>query len=189
MNIEDIFSNSVYDMELEKIKSKIMRLYSDLLTKAYKASNPAASEEQINEFLEDNSIEFKGSGFDDEAERLEDLLDLLVHEDDLDEAAKRKYDKYDVEKGQEPKDKQHDKLFKAPTKPFDIAGGGMFTPKESKYRPSTKPLSYKKSSLKRLIDDDPKVDTKSLQDIWDAEREKLLELVKKRNKEHGIKFW
>jgi len=190
MIYEDGFEDTSYNMELEKIKNKIMGLYNELVVNTYRQSNPQATPEAIEEFLEENAIEFKGEdGFNEEADRIKNLLDLLTHEDDTDEAAERDYEKHDVAKGSVPKDKTHDRLFKAPTKPFDVAGGGLFNRKESQYRPSTKPLRTPTGSIKRLIDDAPKVSTKSLEDVWNAEREKLLELVRKRNKEHGVKFW
>ena len=38
-------------MELEKIKNKIQKLYTELLVKTFKAANPNATPEQIEEFL------------------------------------------------------------------------------------------------------------------------------------------
>ena len=56
--MEDLLSNSSYDLELEKIKNKINTLYLNMITKIFKASNPGASEISLQEFLEENKIEF-----------------------------------------------------------------------------------------------------------------------------------
>ena len=51
LTIEAAFADTSYDMELEKIKNKIQRLYTELLVKTFKAANPNATSEQIENFF------------------------------------------------------------------------------------------------------------------------------------------
>ena len=72
------------------------------------------------------------------------------------------------------------------TKSLKIPTGGLFTPRDKHSLPKTSALPTPKGSIKRKIDDDPKVSKETLKAIWDAERQRLLDLVAKRNKEHGV---
>ncbi len=69
--LESALMDTSYDLELDRIKIKIKQLYRDLVVKTYKASNPGASLDDIENFLEQNELEFKGDGFDEEAEDLQ----------------------------------------------------------------------------------------------------------------------
>ena len=93
MTYQEAFSSSSYDLELEKIKSKIQKLYHDLVVKTFKQSKPAATVDEINNFLEDNKLEFKGEGFNEESEGLENLLDSLIQSENLDDVSDRIYEK------------------------------------------------------------------------------------------------
>ena len=188
MLIEDIAADSTYDMELEKIKNKIQKLYTDLVEKTFRTSNPGATQEDIQAFLEANALEFKGVGFEDEADGLDKILELLLQDEDLDEVSEREYEEPDVAKGEKLKESK-EKSTAPKTSPIVDPKGGLFTPKDSKSRPKTKALKTPRGKIDRLIDDAPKVNTKSIQDILDMERNKLLELVRKRNKENGVKLW
>ena len=159
------------------------------MVKTFRQSKPGASEEEINHFLDSNALEFKGEGFNDEADGLEKILDLLMQDEELDEVSERAFEKHDVASGDEPRSRRHNPLWTPSTKPIESPKGGLFTPSDKRVMKKTKAPETPRGSIKRLIDDDPKVDTKSLKDIWDAEREKLLELVRKRNKESGVRFW
>ena len=77
LTLESALMDTSYDLELEKIKNKVKQLYNNLLVKTYKASNPSASPEEIQEFLETNELEFKGEGFEEESEDMESLLEML----------------------------------------------------------------------------------------------------------------
>lgn len=189
MTLESAFSDTSYDMELEKIKKKIMRLYTDLVEKTFRMSNPGASPEDIEAFLESNAIEFKGEGFDEEAEGLEQILDLLYQDEDLDPVREKKSVTPKVQTGDLPKSHRENRLWRPSTKSLEDPAGGLFTPPDKHKRPKTKALEAPRGKISRLIDDDPKVSTRGLKDIWDEERQRLLELVRKRNKEHGVKFW
>jgi|10_taG_2_1085330.scaffolds.fasta_scaffold02474_9 hypothetical protein len=189
ITLESVFNDTSYDLELEKIKGKIQKLYMDLVEKTYKSLNPNATSEQLQSFQEANALEFKQSNdFGEEAEGLEKILDLLVNDENLDKVTDQSYEKPDVEKGG-TKVKGKDSFFKAITKAIEMPKGGLFDHLDSRKKTSTKALKTPRGSIARLIKDQPKVDTRSLQDIWDEEREKLLELVRKRNKEHGVRFW
>lgn len=189
MTLEDALADTSYDMELERIKNKIQKLYNDLLVKTFRMSKPGASQEEIQAFLDANELEFKGVGFNEEAEGLEKMMDLLMQDEDIDEVSEKDYEKPQVEQGDELRAKVRDALTVPLTKALKDPSGGLFTPNDTRKKTKTKAPEVPRGSIKRLIDDAPEVNTKELQDIWDAEREKLLELVRKRNKEHGVKFW
>ena len=165
MSLESSLMDTSYDLELEKIKNKIKQLYENLLTKTYKMSNPQATPEEISSFLEENSLDFKGQGFEEEAEDLEEL-----------------------ESGKELKSKSKDALTTPKTKPLLIAKGGLLTPPDFHTIPITKKLRTPTGKIKRVIDDAPKVSSKELKDIWDSERNRLVTLVHKRNKEYGVRL-
>jgi hypothetical protein len=190
MTLESALMDTSYDLELEKIKSKIKQLYVDLLSKTYKQAHPGATPEQLESFIEDNMMEFpEHESFDDDAEGLEKILDLLTHEEDLDKVSEKVYNNTNVEETKELSSKSKDSLRTPKTTPFDVPKGGLFNVKDKRSKVFTKSLKTPRGNIKRLVDDDPKVHTKPLQDIWDAEREKLLELVRKRNKENHVRFW
>ena len=180
LTIEAAFADTSYDMELEKIKNKIQRLYTELLVKTFKAANPNATPEQIEEFLEANELEFKGTGFDEEADDLDAMLDLLGKDDELDEIKNKSFETPDVES------KSSEKTTAPITTDLKLPTGGLFTPKDAQSRPKTKSLQTPTGKIKRIIDDAPTVKTKELKDIWEAERSKLLALVEQRNKEFGV---
>ena len=99
MNIESALMDTSYDLELERIKTKIKQLYENLLVKTLKASRRDISAEEIADFLEMNELEFKGDGFEEESDGLEELLEALSKEDDLDDVKDKEYEDPDVENG------------------------------------------------------------------------------------------
>jgi len=62
--LEYALADTSYDLELDKIKSKIQKLYRDLLVKTFKMANPNATPEELANFLEKNDLDFKGDGFE-----------------------------------------------------------------------------------------------------------------------------
>jgi len=189
LTLESALMDTSYDLELEKIKNKVKQLYNNLLVKTYKASNPSASPEEIQEFLETNELEFKGEGFEEESEDMESLLEMLSKEDELDEVKDKTYEEHDVENGKELKSKSNETTTAPSTKPFTIQTGGLFNPKDKQVKPKTSNLKIPTGTVKRSITDAPSVNTLELKDIWEEEREKLLALVQKRNKEHGVRLF
>lgn len=189
MTLEAALADTSYDLELEKLKKKIQQLYVDLATKTFKAANPGATQEQLESFLEDNGIEFKeAESFDEDADGLEKLLELLSQDEALDKVSEKDFEKHDVEKGKKLKSNK-EKSTVPSTEALEDHTGGLFTPGDKRAKTSTKALKTPRGTIKRSAVDPVKVETKSIQDVWDAEREKLLQLVRKRNKEHGVKFW
>ena len=160
---EEIFGNSSsYDMELEKIKSKIMKLYSDLVSQAFKQSKPEASQDEISDF------------------------ELLMQDEDLDPVEDMDYEDHKVATGKEPKSRRHNPLWTPSTKPLESPKGGLFTPSDKRSMPKTKALKTPRGSIRSFEKVPVKVEHSSLKDIWDAEREKLLALVRRRNKESNV---
>ena len=188
ITLEDALSDTSYNLELERIKNKIAHLYKELLLKSFKQSNPGATEEQIASFLEENELEFKGDGFDEEAEDLQSLLDLLMHEnEELDEVKEKDYEKHDVQKGSKAKKVSEGRPVPK-TANLKIAQGGLFTPSDTRKKPKVIQVSVPTPTgrIKRVATDNPKVRTEQLNAVWEKEREKLLALVRERNKEYGV---
>tara|TARA_R110002124_G_scaffold287083_2_gene470190 strand:- start:1022 stop:1603 length:582 start_codon:yes stop_codon:yes gene_type:complete len=188
VTMEEMLSGNTYDMELSKIKSKIAALYKSMLVKVFKAAKPGATPEQLENFLESNELDFgdESEEFEDEVENIENIMDSLLKEDDIDPVSEKQFSKVDVESGKGLKNKTHDAPKKFNTKSLDVPKGGLFTPIDKHSLPKTSSLPIPKGSIKRKIDDDPKVSKQTLKDIWDAERKILLDLVARRNKEHGV---
>lgn len=184
--LEYALADTSYDLELDKIKNKIQKLYRDLLVKTFKMANPNATPEELANFLEKNDLDFKGNGFEEESEDLENLLDMLSKEDDLESVTDKNFEKPEVEKTKELKSKSKEKTTVPSTLSLKVPTGGLFTPKDLHKIPKTKSLKTPTGKVKRVIDDKPKVKTIELKEIWDSERQKLLDLVKERNKEYGV---
>ena len=190
ITMEELLAGTSYSMELDKIKNRIRNLYRDMLTKVYKAAKPGATDIALQEFLEENDIDFGDEvgeeEFDEEVESLENIMEQLTKVDSLDPISEKEFTSPDVESGKILKNKTHDKVKEFNTKSLLIPNGGLFTPKDKHSLPKTSALPTPKGSIKRVIDDKPKVNKETLQVIWDAERQKLLDLVQRRNKEHGV---
>ena len=131
MNIADLFDDTSFDLELEKIKEKIIQLYNQLAEKAYRIENPGASPEEIASFLEDNGLEFKeDNSFEEESNELQEVLDqMLGPQDDLDPVKDREYSKPTVETGSELK-AQKDKKDLPKMSPLPEPKGLMMTPED-----------------------------------------------------------
>jgi len=132
MNIADLFDDTSFDLELEKIKAKIVQLYNILAEKAYRIENPGATPEEIASFLEDNGLEFKeDNSFEEESNELQEVLDqMLGPQDDLDPVKDMKYSKPTVETGSELK-AQKDKKDLPEMSPLPEPKGLMATPSDS----------------------------------------------------------
>ena len=53
VTMEEMLTGNSYDMELDKIKSKISALYTSMLVKVFKAANPGATPEQLENKMEE----------------------------------------------------------------------------------------------------------------------------------------
>ena len=131
MNIADLFDDTSFDLELEKIKAKIVQLYNILAEKAYRIEHPGATPEEIASFLEDNGLEFKeDNSFEEESNELQEVLDqMLGPQDDLDPVKDREYSKPTVETGSELK-AQKDKKDLPKMSPLPEPKGLMMTPED-----------------------------------------------------------
>ena len=131
MNIADLFDDTSFDLELEKIKAKIVQLYNILAEKAYRIEHPGATPEEIASFLEDNGLEFKeDNSFEEESNELQEVLDqMLGPQDDLDPVKDMEYSKPTVQTG--PKLKaQEDKKDLPKMSPLPEPKGLMTTPED-----------------------------------------------------------
>jgi hypothetical protein len=188
MTLESALEDTSYSLELERLKNKIGELYNKLLTQTFKSANPTATPEDIGQFLESNALEFKGEGFEDESSELERILEDFLKTDDIDEVSKKDYEEPEAPKGPKLKSSNDTSTLPKSMSPMDYKGG-LFSHADKRSSTNTKALKTPTGSIKRTPDDKVKMDMKSMQDIWDAEREKLLTLVRKRNKEHNVRFW
>ena len=127
-----IFNDTTFDLELEKIKEKIIKLYNSMLEKAYRAENPTATPEEIEQFLEENGLDFKETeeDFSDEVDSLLEALDSLEQTEDLDPVSEKSYSKPEVEKGSELVNKTHETGEVPETKNLMEPKGLMKTPKD-----------------------------------------------------------
>ena len=106
MNIADLFDDSALDLELDKIKQKIAKLYNEILEQVFKVENPTGSPEELASFLEENGLQFNNEqgSFEEETSEIHDILDqMLSGEDNLDSVKDRSYSKPTVESGAELK--------------------------------------------------------------------------------------
>lgn len=183
----DIFSDSTLDAELETIKKKIDKLYNSLLEAAYRAKNPGASPEDIEAFLEENSLDFPETA-GDELDELLGMIDSLTEEDDLDPVSEKAYSKPDVESGAELGAKSKD----APSAPKTVnikEPKGMFQqPQDSRVKVKTSKVAEPTGIQKRSENHERHniIEKKTIRAVLDKERQRLLRLVKKRNKEFGV---
>ena len=133
MHIADLFDDTSFDMELDKIKEKIVQLYNQVLEKAYKMENPTGTPEEMAMFLEENGLEFKSEkeSFDAESTELQGLLDEMMGgpNDDLEPVKEESYSNPVVQNGPELK-AHRDKLRVPETSNLPEAKGLMATPED-----------------------------------------------------------
>ena len=154
MLIEDLFEDSTFDSELEKIKEKIAQLYNQMIEKAYRLENPGATLEDIEFFLEDNKLQFamEETGLEDEITGLEDMLvDLLDPVDELDPVVDKTYAKPTVETGKELKSKTHSKGDVPNTTKVSDHKGLMSTPADLKKTVRTKKVEVQTGPRKTSV--------------------------------------
>lgn len=146
-----IFNDTTFDLELDKIKQKIAKLYNQLVEKVYRSENPSASPEEIAQFLEDNALEFNTSeqeDFDDEIGELEEALDSMLQEEDLDPVKDKDYKDPKVETGKELKSKTHEKKELKETVNLPEPKGLMATPDDSRKKVITKKVKDPTGGIK-----------------------------------------
>jgi hypothetical protein len=139
MNIADLFDDSALDLELEKIKQKIAKLYNEVLEKVFKIDNPTGSEEELAAFLEENGLQFNNEqgSFEEETSEIQDILDqMLSSEDTLDPVKDRSYSKPTVESGSEIKAHKETKDLPEMSS-LPEPKGLMATPKDSHTKAKT----------------------------------------------------
>ena len=156
MNIADLFDDSALDLELEKIKQKIAKLYNDILEQVFKVENPTGSPEELAAFLEENGLQFNNEqgSFEEETSEIHDILDqMLSGEDNLDSVKDRSYSKPTVESGAELKAHKETKDLPEMSS-LPEPKGLMATPKDSHTKAKTtfkEPEAYKGNIAKRKI--------------------------------------
>ena len=132
MHLSDLFDDTSFDMELDKIKEKIVQLYNQVLEKAYKMENPTGTPEEMAMFLEENSLEFKSEqeSFEAESSELQGILDQMMEgKDSLEPVKDKDYTNPTIEKGPELK-AHRSKLDLPKTSALPVPKGLMATPED-----------------------------------------------------------
>jgi len=132
MHLSDLFEDTSFDMELDKIKEKIVQLYNQVLEKAYKMENPTGTPEEMAMFLEENSLEFKSEqeSFEAESSELQGILDQMMEgKDSLEPVKDKDYTNPTIEKGPELK-AHRSKLDLPKTSALPVPKGLMATPED-----------------------------------------------------------
>lgn len=139
MNIADLFDDSALDLELDKIKQKIAKLYNDILEQVFKVENPTGSPEELAAFLEENGLQFNTdkNSFEEETSEIHDILDqMLGKEDNLEQVKDKSYSKPTVESGAELKAHKETKDLPEMSS-LPEPKGLMATPKDSHTKAKT----------------------------------------------------
>jgi len=151
MLIQDLFDDSTFDLELEQIKEKIIKIYNQMLEKMYHLENPGASQEELEDFLYDNSLEFKEPevDFDSEIDDIQLMLDqLLDTKENLDPVKDMSYTKPTVPTGKELKSKTNSKGDIPKTVKLPDPKGLMATPDDSRKVIKTKKVEIQTGKQK-----------------------------------------
>ena len=84
MTLDSTF-NPPDSLDLERIKGKITSAYNQMLEHLYKKDYPGGNAEEMELFVNDNTLEFKspGDSFDEDSDEVDALLDKLLKRDDL----------------------------------------------------------------------------------------------------------
>tara|TARA_R110001592_G_scaffold302290_2_gene574175 strand:+ start:140 stop:721 length:582 start_codon:yes stop_codon:yes gene_type:complete len=159
MHLSDLFDDTSFDMELDKIKGKIVQLYNQVLEKAYKMENPTGTPEEMAMFLEENSLEFKSEeqSFDAESNELQEILEQMMEgEDSLEPVKDMEYTNPAIEKGSELKANKS-KITLPKMSDLPVPKGLMSTPKDVTKKLRSKnieqPVSSKLKKNKTIVRD------------------------------------
>ena len=159
MHLSDLFDDTSFDMELDKIKGKIVQLYNQVLEKAYKMENPTGTPEEMAMFLEENSLEFKSEeqSFDAESNELQEILQQMMEgEDSLEPVKDMEYTNPAIEKGSELKANKS-KITLPKMSDLPVPKGLMSTPKDVTKKLRSKnieqPVSSKLKKNKTIVRD------------------------------------
>ena len=159
MHLSDLFDDTSFDMELDKIKEKIVQLYNQVLEKAYKMENPTGTPEEMAVFLEENGLEFKGEqeSFDAESSELQEILEQMMEgKDSLEPVKDMDYTNPAIEKGSELKANKS-KVALPKMSDLPVPKGLMATPKDVTKKLRSKnieqPASSKLKKNKTIVRD------------------------------------
>jgi len=85
--IENIMNNDSTDgLEIERLKSKIVELYKNVLQKTLKSADPTLPDDELERLMDRHAIEFAKDSqtIDEELAEVNQLLDSFLKEDNLD---------------------------------------------------------------------------------------------------------
>lgn len=188
----DIFEDSCDSLELDRIKAKVLEVWSHLLSVTYEKEYKDMSEEDddyktLEHYLEHHKLMFGGDVQEQsEEDELLDMLDNLLEEDEelepvQSEGKAPKYSGSSLSSNKE--------TSKVPSGSYSSEHMTTKTPSDSEER--VKSSSYKEhrgKTLKSKTHTSSSAHMQSLEDILKIERERLLRLVAKRNKEFGVRL-
>jgi hypothetical protein len=170
---------SILDLELDNIRNTLLKMYNELLTKAFQEHNPEHTPEELEDFLSENSLE------PSETEDLEGLMDVLdpVTEMSMEDSPKE-------HRGIVKKSEKHESGDIPTTIAPELPMGMFRKAAESlqKAPSSGKTPEAPKGPVKRSKTHEGHniIDKISLERLLDKERQRLLRVVEKRNKEFGV---
>ena len=176
----NIFSDSTLGLELEKIKEQVAKLYNQMILKAYKASNPAATEEDIAAFLEENKLDFEDyEEPSDELDELSEIVESLIDGDDLDLVKDKNYTNPDVETGSEMTAKSKSFTTTPDTKNLEIQTG-MLSRATTREEVKTSKLPEHEGKQKRSATHE-QVDFTDIKPVFKKIQESLKDLKQRQN--------
>jgi len=185
--------NSTDSLELDRIKAKVLEVWSQLLSATYEKEYHDMNEDSddfvtLEHYLDHNKLMFEGD------EQPEDEVDTLLtmFEDMLDPQEELESisgdSKAPTYSGTSLS--AHKESSKAPKGTYDATHASTKTPSDSEIK--AKSSSYIEPTGKTLTtkihEQSAPISIKSIEDILKVERERLLRLVAKRNKQFGVRI-
>ena len=185
----DLLEDTSDSIELDAFKEKIKKLYAEILERTYKIENPGASPEEIEAYVEENGIQFPDDG-DNEEQEIDDLMgmldEMIESEEDLESIQNdSKAPKYETSKLSANKDSS-----KVEETNYNPKHSATKTPNDlrSRMKVSTHYEPPKGKLFTSEIHERSRGTTKSIMNEAKIEKERLLRVVAKRNKQFGVRL-
>ena len=195
----DIFEDTTHErpvsnsLEIDRIKAKVLSVWNQLMAATYDIEYKNKDQEDedymsLEEYMEDNKLTFAGeeepeTEIDSLLEMFENMLDPQEELEPIDSDAKAPtYGSTNLSSNKES--------LKVPEGSYQAEHVSTKTPKDAKDK--SKSSSYIEPTGKTLTtkthERSAPISIKSIEDILKVERERLLRLVAKRNKQFGVRL-
>ena len=196
----DIFEDTTHErpvsnsLEIDRIKAKVLSVWNQLVAATYDIEYKNKDQEDedymsLEEYMEDNKLTFAGeeepeTEIDSLLEMFENMLDPQEELEPIDNDAKAPtYGSTNLSSNKES--------LKVPEGSYQAEHVSTKTPKDAKDKLQAttykEPENGKKLTSKTHEQSAP-ISIKSIEDILKVERERLLRLVAKRNKQFGVRL-